>query len=160
VVIDYRLLQGKHRNTTPLRRDCLLLSFAPDWQGLSGDIKAHLVQHPALPTADEAESSRCAAHAAPLPGFEARPLTCHSAPPAGGIRRIGLIAPFICGTPNLSEPCTDRAPGGSCRRILRRLSLRARTESEALAELANTKPLELDQKRTPEHRARIAHVSS
>jgi hypothetical protein len=53
VVIDYRLLHGTHPNATAARRDCILLSFAPDWDGLPDDIKAHLAMHPALPSASE-----------------------------------------------------------------------------------------------------------
>jgi hypothetical protein len=49
VVTDYRLLHGTHAHRATHRRDCLLLSFTPDWSGLPFDIRAHLIQHPALP---------------------------------------------------------------------------------------------------------------
>jgi hypothetical protein len=48
-VIDYRLEHGTHANATHTRRDCLILNFAPDWAALPGDIRGHLIQHPALP---------------------------------------------------------------------------------------------------------------
>jgi ectoine hydroxylase-related dioxygenase (phytanoyl-CoA dioxygenase family) len=50
VVIDYRLLHGTHANTTAVRRDCVLLTFAPSWRTLPADIRGHLIRHPALPT--------------------------------------------------------------------------------------------------------------
>jgi hypothetical protein len=53
VVLDYRLLHGTHANETSDRRDCVLLSFIPNWRGLSVDLKAHLIAHPALPDASE-----------------------------------------------------------------------------------------------------------
>ena len=54
VVLDYRLLHGTHANAGPHRRDGLLMSFAPNWDGLPPDIRGHLISHPALPTGDEA----------------------------------------------------------------------------------------------------------
>ena len=48
-LIDYRLLHGTHPNASATRRDCVLLSFAPDWSGLPTEIRAHLISHPALP---------------------------------------------------------------------------------------------------------------
>jgi Phytanoyl-CoA dioxygenase (PhyH) len=48
-VIDYRLLHGTHGNDRDLRRDCILLSFAPSWRDLPADIRGHLIQHPAQP---------------------------------------------------------------------------------------------------------------
>jgi hypothetical protein len=51
VITDYRLLHGTHPNTSRERRDCLLLTFTPSWRHLPADIRAHLVRHPALPTA-------------------------------------------------------------------------------------------------------------
>jgi phytanoyl-CoA dioxygenase PhyH len=50
VVLDYRLLHGTHPNESAERRDCVLLSFTPSWRGLPADIRAHLIQHLALPT--------------------------------------------------------------------------------------------------------------
>jgi hypothetical protein len=49
VVIDYRLLHGTHENVSSSRRDCILLSFTPSWSRLPDDIRAHLIDHPALP---------------------------------------------------------------------------------------------------------------
>ncbi len=46
VVLDYRLLHGTHPNASALRRDCLLLSFAPSWAGLPIDVRAHLIRQP------------------------------------------------------------------------------------------------------------------
>lgn len=53
VVIDYRLLHGTHPNHPAARRDCLLLTFAPDWSGLPQGIRAHPISHPALPQEGE-----------------------------------------------------------------------------------------------------------
>jgi ectoine hydroxylase-related dioxygenase (phytanoyl-CoA dioxygenase family) len=53
VVLDYRLLHGTHPNASARRRDCMLLSFTPCWADLPVDLRAHLVQHLALPTDDE-----------------------------------------------------------------------------------------------------------
>ena len=54
VLLDYRLLHGTHANTTASRRDCLIFNFAPSWETLPDDIKAHLIRHPALPSENEA----------------------------------------------------------------------------------------------------------
>ena len=56
VVTDYRLLHGTHPNAGPNRRDCLLLSFTPDWSALPAEVRAHLIQHPALPADSEVPS--------------------------------------------------------------------------------------------------------
>jgi Phytanoyl-CoA dioxygenase (PhyH) len=53
VVLDYRLLHGTHPNAAATRRDAVLLSFTPSWRGLPVDVRAHLIQHLALPRADE-----------------------------------------------------------------------------------------------------------
>ena len=53
VVIDYRLLHGTHANTSAVRRDCVILNFVPRWCQLAEDIKAHLMSHPAQPSAGE-----------------------------------------------------------------------------------------------------------
>ena len=50
VIADYRLLHGTHPNTTARRRACVLLSFTPAWTQLPGEIRAHLIQHSAVPT--------------------------------------------------------------------------------------------------------------
>jgi ectoine hydroxylase-related dioxygenase (phytanoyl-CoA dioxygenase family) len=52
-IVDYRLLHGTHPNRSPLRRDALLFSFAPNWRALPQSIRAHLAMHPALPSSDE-----------------------------------------------------------------------------------------------------------
>ena len=57
VVTDYRLLHGTHANSTGDRRDCVLLSFTPSWGRLPPDLRAHLIRHPALPTAEERNGS-------------------------------------------------------------------------------------------------------
>jgi len=53
VVIDYRLLHSTHGNAAHTRRDCILLSFTPSWRDLPADVRAHLIQHPALPSDGE-----------------------------------------------------------------------------------------------------------
>jgi hypothetical protein len=58
VVLDYRLLHGTHPNAADQRRDCVLLSFTPSWDGLPPEIRAHLIQHTAQPSEEE----RCAVH--------------------------------------------------------------------------------------------------
>jgi hypothetical protein len=69
VVLDYRLLHGTHPNEGPHRRDCVLLSFIPDWASLPSDLKAHLVMHSAQPGADEAASVGAPGYADLLPTF-------------------------------------------------------------------------------------------
>jgi hypothetical protein len=54
VVADYRLLHGTHPNRGAVRRDCVLLTFAPSWRTLPADIRGHLIRHPALPDQGEA----------------------------------------------------------------------------------------------------------
>jgi hypothetical protein len=49
VVIDYRLLHATHPSHGSARRDCILLSFSPSWSALPGDIRSHLIDHPAQP---------------------------------------------------------------------------------------------------------------
>src|SRR5262249_21590764 len=73
VVIDYRLLHGTHPNTKPTRRDCILLSFTPDWDALPGDIKAHLAMHPALPSDGERARRDACSYARILPNFAGTP---------------------------------------------------------------------------------------
>ncbi|HEX7299819.1 MAG TPA: phytanoyl-CoA dioxygenase family protein [Solirubrobacteraceae bacterium] len=53
VVMDYRLLHGAHANDSDARRDAVLLTFTPSWTELPADIRAHLIDHPAQPRADE-----------------------------------------------------------------------------------------------------------
>lgn len=69
--LDYRLLHGTHANDAGGRRDCLLLSFTPDWSGLPAALRAHLVRHPALPGGADAPPP--AAVAALLPRYRGRP---------------------------------------------------------------------------------------
>jgi ectoine hydroxylase-related dioxygenase (phytanoyl-CoA dioxygenase family) len=57
VVLDYRLLHGTLPNASLNGRDAILLSFTPYWRGLPTDVRAHLIQHPALPSGDEPVSS-------------------------------------------------------------------------------------------------------
>jgi ectoine hydroxylase-related dioxygenase (phytanoyl-CoA dioxygenase family) len=49
VACDYRVVHGTHSNDAAVRRDCLILNFAPAWSSLPDDIRAHLIRHPALP---------------------------------------------------------------------------------------------------------------
>jgi hypothetical protein len=53
VAIDYRLLHGTHPNEMPRRRCCLILNFTPAWGELPEEIRAHLIRHPAQPSAQE-----------------------------------------------------------------------------------------------------------
>jgi len=53
VVIDYRLLHGTHANIGANRRDCLMLTFTPDWDRLPSDIQGHLSRNFALPQPGE-----------------------------------------------------------------------------------------------------------
>jgi ectoine hydroxylase-related dioxygenase (phytanoyl-CoA dioxygenase family) len=68
VAIDYRLLHGTHPNQSSARRDCILLSFTPSWRRLPDDVKAHLVDHPALPQDDDPEMPAAMSHL--LPTFD------------------------------------------------------------------------------------------
>lgn len=70
VVIDYRLLHGTHANETSLRRDCILLSFIPEWNTLPSELKAHLISHPALPNHSEREPLLASSYARMLPVFD------------------------------------------------------------------------------------------
>jgi len=65
VVIDYRLLHGTHANGSNIRRDALIVNFAPSWRTLPEDIRAHLIRHPALPSDGEARQL--------LPHFDGEP---------------------------------------------------------------------------------------
>jgi hypothetical protein len=53
MAIDYRLLHGTHGNASSVRRDGVMLTFTPSWQDLLLDIKAHLINHRALPSDNE-----------------------------------------------------------------------------------------------------------
>jgi hypothetical protein len=54
IALDYRLLHGTHPNAAAARRDAVLLSFTPTWSDLPRDVRAHLIQHLALPRGGEA----------------------------------------------------------------------------------------------------------
>ncbi|HVX92435.1 MAG TPA: phytanoyl-CoA dioxygenase family protein [Xanthobacteraceae bacterium] len=73
VVIDYRLLHGTHANEAATRRDCILLSFIPAWRRLPGEIKAHLIAHPALPDGSEARQRETCSYGNLLPMFAGPP---------------------------------------------------------------------------------------
>jgi ectoine hydroxylase-related dioxygenase (phytanoyl-CoA dioxygenase family) len=73
-VLDYRLLHGTHANASPVRRDALLMTFTPSWRDLPDDVRGHLIDHPALPTEQEAPpSSSWGTHL--LPHFDGRRTT-------------------------------------------------------------------------------------
>lgn len=82
VIIDYRLLHGTHANTSHARRDCLILNFAPAWNALPDDIRAHLIRNPGLPRLGDREPSD--AERAFLPAFDGPPrdLPLSRTPPA------------------------------------------------------------------------------
>ena len=67
VVIDYRLLHGTHPNAGATRRDCLLLTFTPDWRHLPEDLRAHLISNLAQPRSEESAKTAWAARL--LPSF-------------------------------------------------------------------------------------------
>jgi hypothetical protein len=69
IVLDYRLLHGTHANRSVSRRDALLLTFAPSWSTLPADIRAHLIEHPALPQGDEQAPAGDSWQARLLPSF-------------------------------------------------------------------------------------------
>ena len=68
-VLDYRLLHSTHPNDSGVRRDCVLLSFAPSWAGLPADIRGHLISHPSLPSRD-ADPSMVGPLASLLPRYD------------------------------------------------------------------------------------------
>jgi ectoine hydroxylase-related dioxygenase (phytanoyl-CoA dioxygenase family) len=73
VALDYRLLHGTHANAAAARRDAVLLTFTPGWSGLPRDVRAHLIQHLALPRPDEV---------VPPGGWQAELLPRFDGPPA------------------------------------------------------------------------------
>jgi ectoine hydroxylase-related dioxygenase (phytanoyl-CoA dioxygenase family) len=73
VVIDYRLLHGTHANESIERRDSVLLSFTPSWRELPEDVRAHLIRHPAQPTAQERGAAETSQLGEMLPGFTGMP---------------------------------------------------------------------------------------
>jgi hypothetical protein len=82
VAADYRLLHGTHPNRGGTRRDCLLLTFTPTWKELPGEVRAHLIRHPAQPTAEERPRRR-SWQATLLPHFDGTPrdLALNRVPP-------------------------------------------------------------------------------
>jgi ectoine hydroxylase-related dioxygenase (phytanoyl-CoA dioxygenase family) len=56
VALDYRLLHGTHHNQRTTDRNCVVLNFTPSWTQLPEEIRAHLIQSPALPTPREAHA--------------------------------------------------------------------------------------------------------
>jgi hypothetical protein len=70
VIVDYRLLHGTYPHNGDRRRDCVLLTFAPNWGGLPPDVRGHLVRHPAQPPAG---SARRALDRELLPAFDGPP---------------------------------------------------------------------------------------
>ena len=82
VAIDYRLLHGTHENKNNIRRDCILLTFAPSWCDLPDDIKGHLISHQALPFGSES-LTRATYNNELLPTFDGlrRDLTVNRLPP-------------------------------------------------------------------------------
>jgi phytanoyl-CoA dioxygenase PhyH len=73
VLLDYRLLHGTHANASPQRRDCVLLSFIPDWAGLPPELKAHLIAHPALPDEFDGVMHLTSGYVHLLPNFVGTP---------------------------------------------------------------------------------------
>jgi hypothetical protein len=82
VVLDYRLLHATHPNASDERRDCVLLSFTPNWRQLPKDIRAHLIQHLALPREDEQASSAWCAELLPTFSGQRADLNLNRSPPA------------------------------------------------------------------------------
>ena len=72
-----------HANDGPHRRDCILLSFIPDWTSLPPELKAHLVMHSAQPGIDEAAAAGACDYADLLPtSAGAASLAINRCPPA------------------------------------------------------------------------------
>jgi ectoine hydroxylase-related dioxygenase (phytanoyl-CoA dioxygenase family) len=70
VLIDYRLLHGTHAKESAIRRECLILTFAPDWSALPDDVRAHLIRHPAQPGPRDAPTAKLARL---LPDYDGTP---------------------------------------------------------------------------------------
>jgi hypothetical protein len=93
IALDYRLLHGTHPNASTERRDCLLLSFTPSWSELPHDVRGHLIQHLAQPTADELGSVSLP-WARLLPSFTGTPVDLplnRNAPPRFDVHRGGRL---------------------------------------------------------------------
>jgi hypothetical protein len=82
VVLDYRLLHGTHRNTAMTRRNCIILNFAPAWSALPTEIRAHLIQHPSLPSERQATWSIAGTDLLPTFAGEPHDLTLNRDAPA------------------------------------------------------------------------------
>jgi ectoine hydroxylase-related dioxygenase (phytanoyl-CoA dioxygenase family) len=117
IVIDYRLLHGTHPNAASSRRDCVLLSFTPEWNALPDDIKAHLAMHPALPF--EAERDQMCTYGHLLPAFNGEPRSLNvnrNAPAVFASRRqrparsSGRLHPLLAA---FNADGTPRPPRGS-----------------------------------------------
>jgi hypothetical protein len=82
VALDYRLEHGTHPNAAAVRRDAVLLSFAPHWAQLPADIRGHLIGHLAQPTAGEEPAGHPVAPL--LPHFDGprRDLPLNRTPPS------------------------------------------------------------------------------
>jgi len=53
VLVDRRLRQSTHPNRGAERRDGVILAFTPSWHTLPAEVRALLIQDPALPPAGE-----------------------------------------------------------------------------------------------------------
>jgi hypothetical protein len=82
VVTDYRLLHGTHGNVSSARRDCVLLSFTPSWRRLPEDVKAHLIDHPALPSNEVSPIPTAITHLLPIFTGARRSLTLNRNAPS------------------------------------------------------------------------------
>lgn len=80
-LVDYRLLHGTHANTGHVRRDCILLSFTPSWRELPEDVRAHLIDHPALPGSDQPRADDAFRALLPRFGGTRRSLPLNRRPP-------------------------------------------------------------------------------
>jgi hypothetical protein len=85
LLIDYRLLHATHPNKSAAPRTGLIFTFAPDWAALPEDIRAHLFQHFALPSARERDRASQKPYAHLFPEFSGslRSLALDRDPPPG-----------------------------------------------------------------------------
>jgi hypothetical protein len=81
VVIDYRLLHATHANSSGERRTCLILNFAPAWNRLPRDIRAHLIQNPGLPALGDRQPSDAERRLLPAFDGQCRDLSLNRIPP-------------------------------------------------------------------------------
>jgi hypothetical protein len=82
VAIDYRLEHGTHPNAAAVRRDAVLLSFAPHWAQLPADIRGHLIGHVAQPAAGEEPAGHPVAPLLPRFDGQRRDLSLNRTPPS------------------------------------------------------------------------------